>query len=323
MSTSASTTSPIPVYTGTAMTGPDPRTHLWYHAPDGRTRRICDDSQWPPGVLPRRSKFAVYLPCDPCKTIYFDDGAHGQGRFVAEPYAVPLELDMLNSLSTGESLPNKKERVIDIHPIPLSTFARFYEATTESAKLRIVREARGSGYDFYWALRNTLAETHFRSDDLSTFEDAVIGLVGSLKSESQRTHYRKICQGYINFWKRFDEAHVFPVSPIDTEIEGLTIKVNYEIGMRDGEDERPIKLHLRAKAPTRDYRRAIQGVTSKASEFVWDTNWQPRILDTRKGELAEYVPFPQDFDMIMESAASHFVDMWEREDRRVREGLLP
>lgn len=320
MPAAISASQPITVFTGTAMTGPDPRTHFWYHAPDGVTRRICDDSRWPPGVLPRRSNFTVHLPCAPCKDIHFEDHIFGQGRFVAQPFVAPLNLDVVNSV---EVVPEYREVVMDMHPVALSTFARFYEATTESAKLRIVREIRGSGFDFYWALRNTLAETHWRSDDLTTFEDAVDGLVKSMKSEAQRAHYLKICKGYIKFWKGFEDAHVFRVPSLDIEIEGLPIKVNYEIGMRDGEDERPLKLHLRAKVPTRDYRRAIQGVTERAREFAveWSTNWVPKILDTRKGQLAEYVPNSNDFNMMLEAAANAFVYYWEREDRNARESI--
>ena len=212
---------------------------------------------------------------------------------------------------------------MDLPPVAISTFARFYEATAESAKLRIVKETRASGYDFYWALRNTLTETHWRSDDLSTFEDAVAELVRPLKSSAQQTHYMKICRGYIKFWKDIDDAHVFWPPQLDIEIERLPIKVNYEIGIRDGDDERPLKLHLRAKAPTRNYRRAIQRVTERARETAgdWSTNWVPRILDTRKGQLVESVPFPNDFDMMLESAANQFVYYWEREERDAREGI--
>lgn len=306
-------TARIAIYTATTLR--DPRTHFWYDAPDGSVRRLCDDSEWPPNTR-QRLKGTLSLGCEACKTIYVDEGTRGAGRFELYPYIAPIGQTMIDSLYIGT--PSTERSDMEIRPLPLSTYARFFEATTQSAKDRIVSEFRSpGGFDFYWALRNALSQTHWETNDLSTFEDALDPLVDNIPSDSQKKHYAALGEGYIKFWKRHPDAQVFRVPDAWVKIDQLTIKVNYEIGMQSGDDWRPLKLHLRAKTPSRHYRLAIQEVTSKVT--VWDNNWVPELLDTRAGETTVLVPRPDRIEQDLEAEANNFAFRWNQMEREREE----
>lgn len=200
---------------------------------------------------------------------------------------------------------------MEMRELPISTFARYFEASDQQ-KLRIVDQTFSSGMDYYWALRNTLAETHWRSDDIGTFEAALDGLLGSVKSATQREHYRKLAQGYIDFWQRYPGAHVFSVPTGHTEINGLPIRVNTDIGMAYGNDFFAIKLFLRAAPPTTKYRQAVQHVTALATRHEWNPNWQATLLDVRRGLLLHAMPLPWKFDLAVGAQAAAYRHTWEQ-----------
>ncbi len=300
----------IPIYIGTPLGGTDPRAHFWYHSPDSEPLRLCDDVPWPQGKLPRLDDSAIYVPCDNCKGLYVEDILWGEQWLEPHPYIDPSPNCVVYSPNEGEPLYNKEGDNMD-KPIAISTFARYYEST-DSLKWRIVENFLSPQRDFYWALRNALAETHWQSDDISTFEAALGGLVASLRSPAQRDHYRKLGENYISFWKSRPGAHVFTVPIAETEIAGLRIRVNPEIGMAYGSDYLALKLYLRAKSPTRKYREAMQHITNKAKQHAWNPNWLPVLFDVRRQDPLVRIPLPTQFDLAIEAQAVAFLHTMER-----------
>lgn len=302
----------IPIYIGTPLGGADPRVHFWYYSPDGTTRRICDDGPWPHGRVPRSGDSIVYVPCTECRGLYVDDLVDGgQQRFDPHPYLYPSPYPVIDSLEIRESKLDYVEGSEEMNPIAVSTFARYYEAT-DRQRLRIVKELLTPGMDYYWALRNTLAETHWRSDDISTFEDALDGLLRSVKSPTQRNHYENLALGYIAFWKKRLGAHVFMVPTVFTEVAGLPLRVSTEIGMAYRGDQMALKLYLRATPPTRKFREAIQHITMRARGSEWNPNWQPAILDVRREDMLHPVALGANFEITIESQALAFIHTWEQ-----------
>ena len=78
----------------------------------------------------------------------------------------------------------------------------------------------------------------------------------AIKSPVQQTHYANLAEGYITFWKKRPEAHVFAVPAVNMEIAGLPVKASTEVGMTYQGDTMPLKLYFRATPPTRRFRQA-------------------------------------------------------------------
>ncbi len=98
---------------------------------------------------------------------------------------------------------------MEISPIPIAVFARFYEASPLSKVMR-VRNARmmvtdPDGYkirDYYLDLRNTLSETHWKSGDIAGFKNALVPLVDEQEDPRKKEHFLTAGKAYIDFWKK-------------------------------------------------------------------------------------------------------------------------
>ena len=183
----------------------------------------------------------------------------------------------------------------------------------------MVEEARrlqsGRGRDYYGAFRNTLAETHWRSDDISTFEDALDGLVATQNGIARQEHYQDLGEKYIRFWKKHDGAHYFRVPTVTKSINGLTVRVFTEIGMRYRGDELALKLYLRApQRPTREFRQTVQEVTTQARQGTWDPNWQSVLLDLHREDILYPPNIPPSYGLVLEGPAESFQHWWKRLD---------
>ena len=228
---------------------------------------------------------------------------------------------MVYSLKIQESVSEKDIPLMEIRPVAVATFARFYEAPGPEQE-RMVREARrmqAGGYpgrDYYAAFRNALAETHWRSNEIETFEFVLDGLVAAQKSPTKQKNYRTLGDTYIKFWKKREGARVFTVPTVSTEFEGLTIRVYTEIGMSYGGNDMALKLYLRApQRPTRSFRQAIEHITTKARQGAWNPNWQSAILDLHREDILISPPIPDRFSIVVEGQAQLFQYYWNRLDR--------
>lgn len=218
---------------------------------------------------------------------------------------------------------------MEIRPVAVATFARFYEAPGLQQE-RMVREARlmqadSKGYigrDYYGAFRNALAETHWQSGDLDAFEYVLDGLVDSQKSPQRQEKYRILGERYLDFFRKHPNARLFTVPTIYATFAGLEMRVSTEIGMSYEGDDLALKLYLRApQKPTRAFRLAIEHITHRARQGVWNPNWRSAILDLHRGVIRYPRPIPQRFDIVIDGQATMFQYYWNRIDDEDRAAL--
>ncbi len=207
---------------------------------------------------------------------------------------------------------------MEINEVPLTAFARFFEATP-SEKVKMVREARlfqgdPGGYAlraYYGAFRNALRQTHWRGSNLGTFEATLDDVIADQNSEPKRQHYRDLSKAYIDFWKTHDDAEIFPVPVAEMEIAGLKLRVTAELGISYGGADYALAVYLRAPKPTRLYRQAVQYLTQRARSGQWNPEWTAATYDVRRRIILPDLQMrPQDLRLALEGAAANFQQIW-------------
>lgn len=232
------------------------------------------------------------------------------------PVDDPLR-SMVYSPKYGEPPHGEAASTMEIKSVPIATFARFYEATGPR-KVTMVRDARifqsdptgYSGRDYYRDFRNTLKQTHWQTNKISTFEAALDALVAEQTIAGKQEHYRTLGEAYIKVWKKHD-AHFFRVPTVSLEIAGLNIRVVTEVGMRFHGDNLALKLLLTAPRPTRQFRQAVQHLTARGRDPSWRADLQAAIWDVRREEILPQLPIPKDFQLALEGQAMAFRQIWD------------
>jgi len=261
----------------------------------------------------------VYVPCEECRGLYVEDIVHGYQLLDPLPAVVEPTASVVYSPKFGEYPQQEMVPTMEIGNVAIATFARFFEATP-SGRVRVVRDARlfqsdPKSYakrDYYFDLRNTLRQTHWQTNDISTFEAALDPLIAKQTIPGKQEHVRTIGRAYIDFWKKRD-AQFFRVAPSIVEITGLRIHVVAEVGMRYNGDNLALKLALAAPKPTRHFRQVIQYLTTEGLRNR--PNLQQAIWDVRREEILPHVPIPRDFRLALEGEAVAFRQIWESLNR--------
>ncbi len=309
----------IEIWAGTPPGQPDPSTHFWYKARDNQYRRVCDDLGWPTGVPLISDSSRIYVPCAECRSLYVEDIIRGNQRLDAVSHVDSPLPSVVHFPKFGGSPDKERVSTLEIDSVPVATFARFFEATAPH-KVRIVRDSRlyqsdPKGYrarDYYLEFRNTLRQTHWLTNNISTFEAALDHLVSKQKDAGRQEHYRKLGEAYISFWKKRD-ADFFDIRQEIVPVAGLSIRVVSEVGMRYGGDELALKLSLSAPKPTRSFRQVIQHLSGQA--LTRNPKLQPLLWDVRREEILPPVPIPRDFQLALEGQAGAFRQIWEGLDK--------
>ncbi len=314
----------IEIWASTTPGVSDPTTHLWLRGAAKSGYRFCDGAGW--SELPvDRATDRPYVPCSLCQELYTLDATLDEQRFGPLGFT-PLDDGSVHrypNLSTP--LPESGVAVTElwemdmvtaeVPSVPLTMFARYYDATGPQ-KVSIVRDVRmmlsdPGGYrsrDYYHGLRNTLRRTHWKTNNIETFVNALDPLLGNQRQTGKRQHYETIALAYIDFWKRF-EGRSFAVSGTIYDLAGLRINMSLDIGMRFRGDEVALKLWLNAQPPKRTYRQAVQFLIGKA-EFDWPANWASGIWDVRRQAILPTVKLPRDFAIAIEGQAAAFQQTW-------------
>ncbi|MBM3926714.1 MAG: hypothetical protein FJ320_12205 [SAR202 cluster bacterium] len=203
-------------------------------------------------------------------------------------------------------------------PIPMSAFARFYEASPLNKVTRVrnalLMAVDPEGYkvrDYYLDLRNTLSETHWRTGDILSFEEALDALVEEQEDSRKKGHYLAAGRAYIDFWKKQD-ARYFCVPSSEVEIAGLPVEVTTEVGMRCREGSFALKLWFNAGKPTRQFRQAVQFMTCMGRDGSWREEWQPAVWDVRRQAVLPPIPIPKEFGLALEGQSAAFQRIWGR-----------
>lgn len=206
---------------------------------------------------------------------------------------------------------------MQVGPIEMSSFARFYEATGPQ-KVVIVRDARlfqsdpdsYAGRDYYFDLRNTLRQTHWATGDVATFQNALDALCARQKQPGKQDHLRAIGENYVRFWSK-PGARTFEVPRAQISLAGLPIRVSAEIGMDYQGDRLAVKMWFNSPRATRAYRQSVKFMMDQAiTDGSWANAWQPVILDVRRAEILPPVPIPRDLRRALEGQAGAFLQIW-------------
>ena len=312
------TVEPISIWAETV--GADPSTHFWFVGSDSVPRRICDGRE-------RVASSGIFdlpnAPCLACKGIYLEDVT--RGRQVLTILPDPPESVVYPSESVvypPESVVSSHQEDIMVPEIPLAMFANFYEVRP-AQQVKIVRDIRTrlanrEGYrsrDYYWALRNTLRQTHWKSGNIADFENALGPLVHGTQLKQRAEHYRVVGEAYIEFWKQSD-ASFFSVPPSTIEIEGLPLRVRPEIGRRRGRDSEVLKLWMNGSKPSRQTRQVMDHLMelARGQEARWSNDWQVGILDVRRRDVPRPITPARDFRLGLAGQIAAFLHVWERLD---------
>ena len=203
----------------------------------------------------------------------------------------------------------------EIGVVPLTMFAKFYDATGPQ-KVSIVRDVRmmlsdPRGYrrrDYYFDLRNTLRRTHWKTNDIQTFENSLGPLLASVTQISKRDHYAAIGTAYIDFCRRRDVS-CFDVIGSSYEIAGLPIRMSVDTGLTVGGQDIVLKLWFNAGKPKRSYRQAVQYLMNHTI-FNWPSDWTHALWDVRRKAVLPEVRIPRDFGIAVSGQASAFQQIW-------------
>lgn len=314
--------SPFPIWSGLSGNQLDLKTHFWYNEGHGRKRRLCDDFE-AVGELQESSPTKLFIPCKACQGLYAEDIAFGRQilEYLPHPSAEQAtytpDYMLYAQQSRGHPTQSRRVNVLKQPVIGMATFARFYDAPA-SGKGRVITDARTyvakpNEYNhraYYWALRNTLSQTHWKSNDLSDFSDAVEGMLSNIKKEHRVENYRKVSEAYLSFWTKQGDAQFFKIPTERIEIAGLTILINPEIGLRRPGDNLALKVWFSAPKPKRSYRQAIQYLMNEAQQHGWQPGVQPALWDVRREEIMPSVPIAKDFPLVIRGQAAAFREMW-------------
>ena len=305
----------------------DPRAHFWYENTQELKNRFCDDLVTSGPIQEPHPKEPL-LPCRDCEQLYVQDMTVGKRVFDYLPPAptnatIYDSVFMVHSLKFVESYHKRRVHSMLENPtIGMATFARFYNAPASGREL-IVKEARTflidpKGYlqrSYYWALLNTLRQTHWNTHDLSDFkialEETLERLPNTKGKESRKDHYNKIGQAYLEFWYKQQDAQFFKIPPARIEIQGLTILVNPEVGLRRHGDELALKLWLSSPRPNLGFRQAIQYLMAEAQSQGWERHLQPALWDVRRKEILPNVRLARGFERVIRSQAAAFRVHWD------------
>ena len=305
----------------------DPATHFWYEEHKGHYLRLCDGLEWEgmPSV-----RLSSYIPCLTCKDLYIGDIAGGQRRLLLLPDSpVPPPPTVIYSLRDGGAPHQTQGGHMQISNIPMTTFARFYEATGPQ-KVSMVRDARlyqtdpkgWAGRDYYRELRLALRNSHWQTDDIASFEAALEPLLESQQQAGRREHFEKIGRAYIKFWKKNDARLFDTPSPSVVTLGGLGIRLSNDLGMRRSGDSLVLKVWWNAPRPTRAFRQAVQYLTGRGKDG-WHADWHGALWDVRREEILPPVNTPKDLYLALEGQAGAFREIWASLDAAEAPDDLP
>ena len=319
--------------------GLDPTTHFWFAETDGSRYRICDGQTWV--EEPKRASTTdalVFVPCKKCKDLYLTDVLHGRKVLTILPEPPTYDSGVYNPETLVDTQENMvyypKKGVSSMPRISIASFAKFYEVRP-AAQVRIVRDIRSRmmdperyfARDFYWPLRNLLRTTHWATGDIGTFENAMQPFVYGLQDTRKKASYRILCESYVDFWKR-SGATYFPIQTASVEIDGLTIVVSPEVGMRIGDDFQALKLWFNSIQPTRQARQIVIHLMDRANAINdhWQKRWHSGIWDVRRARIPLVVRPARDFELGLAGQIAAFLQIWNRLDeeahRAVAEGAV-
>ena len=207
----------------------------------------------------------------------------------------------------------------------MTQFAKFYEVRPAD-QVRIVRDIRmqianpDDNYmarNFYGFLLQELRRTHFATGDIRYFEDNLETFVNGLQDKRKHQAYLAIGEAYVEWWNQ-RSGELFEVPSVGVEVDGLTIGVRPEVGIRNGRDFEVLKLWFNASKPSRQARQIILHLMGMARDLSqeWPSSWNVGIWDVRRQEIPPPIRTARDFELGLAGQVAAFMQIWERLDKQ-------
>ena len=201
--------------------------------------------------------------------------------------------------------------------VSVSTFTRFCVSSPATRERTVLAFAGllkdSSGFNPNGALVGLFRRTHWETGEIDILVDAQPNLNPMAKQyESRKTRFEELKQAYIELWRSRD-ASFFKVEPIGVSVGELIVRVDPEVGMRTVDGERALKLWLNAKEMPQRLSHVYHYLFGEASK---DTDWPVErhlgIWDVPRLALPLPPRLPDTIEDIVVSAASDFMDRWQR-----------
>lgn len=202
--------------------------------------------------------------------------------------------------------------------MPEISFTTFVDFASKSGPARYthVRNARrdyDGGYevfkDFYRPLRDAIVELH-RS---GSSPDVLSNALSRLSDAKKRTNYPKAIDGHARWMRRMTPTWLACPTTRRWAAEGLSVRVNPELGLLIGGAPHLVKLHFKAEKLTKRQMDAILRMVEVT--FADDPKgWTPSVLDVRRGKLITPTVDVPGIDAVLRSEAATFASLWRSLD---------
>ena len=173
--------------------------------------------------------------------------------------------------------------------------------------------------NFYGFLLRQLRQTHWATGDLRDFAEALESFVSALEDQRKHQSYLAIGEAYIEYWNR-RSGELFQIPSVSVDINGLTIGVRPEVGIRIGRDHEVLKLWFNAKSPSRQARQIILHIMdmARSSSQEWRNSWNIGIWDVRRQEVPPPIRTARDFELGLAGQVAAFLQIWETLDQQAQ-----
>ena len=212
--------------------------------------------------------------------------------------------------------------------VSMRTFAKFCAAGIGSSE-GVVREAhevanaqrytedgksKYMGRNPYQALNDLVQRYHAKSGRLVVLEQSIEDFLAKTRDADRRDMYGMLLPHYISVWKQ-KPAKAFEVPRGSVEVNGLTITVNPEIGMR--QPNRVLKIWWLKDEPSKEEQSVMLYLMKKARDEQqdWLNGWKVALLDVRREVIVPACSHSASFKRGLDRQASQFVDIWNSLDR--------
>ena len=303
----------------------DQSTHVWYMDADA-IRRLCDDAAW---TTPTRNRDWLIdeMQCEECWALYWEDIRYGLG--VLHMSLAPLGGEgrqWPKSIPYNETTPTGGD---GMPTVTVTEFMDHFTATEGGRKSRVERHyarhcaqvnpPKNAVKPFFNNPDQSLTAAILRARDSNTFAHEFQKLQ-SRNDLKQKTQDRLCLLGepFGDYCQR-EGAEWCPGEYVEVDINGLTVKVNLQLRLRErGNDEYLVRLWCREKPSPMLKRQAFSLVTDLAQLRGQLAAAQPIGLLSIRARVLLANPVvlsglrgPTDIRGKIMRSAEQYVDWWE------------
>ena len=198
--------------------------------------------------------------------------------------------------------------------ISLTRFIDFV-IKTGSPKLTSVKttkqqliEGYSPAFDYYKKFREEVVEMHVHDEPVSRLESLAASIVNN---DGKQANYSLLAKGYRRFYGPSRQFKWFEPPSSDWDIGMMTVRVNPELGLRIGDDDVVIKLHLKDEKLSKKELVTVLHLMRTALEYEPISNRVYAILDVRRGKLFRESSYDPVYTTLLRGEASSFATIFD------------